>query len=179
MLQIVVPATEMFDESTQTFFEGKEYKLTLEHSLVSVSKWESATHKPFLDERHEKTYDETIFYVKCMTVNSGVPSEVYNRLSAESIEQINDYIDDPMTATTIRSISKHQSREIVTSEIIYHWMISLGIPFECQKWHLNRLLTLIQVCNIRNNPKKMSKAEALKSNRDLNRQRRQALNSSG
>ena len=179
MLQIVVPEVEMFDEQTQTFLNGKEYKLTLEHSLVSVAKWESKTHKVFLDERHNKTYEETIFYVECMTINSGVPSEAYNRLSAENIKQINDYIDDPMTATTIRSMPNSKSKEIITSEIIYHWMISLGIPFECQKWHLNRLLTLIQVCNIKNNPKKMTKAETLRSNRDLNKQRREALKSSG
>lgn len=178
MITITVPSIEMFNEKTQEFIQTKEQVLQLEHSLVSLSKWESKWNKPFLDS-HDKTVAETLDYIKCMTITQNVHEDVYKRLSKSNIEAINNYIDAPMTATTFPDGSK-QNKEIITSEIIYYWMISLNIPFECQKWHLNRLLTLIRVCNVKNTPpKKMSKREIMSRNAALNAARRKKLNSKG
>ena len=144
-----------------------EQVLQLEHSLVSISKWESKWHIPFLDGK-DKTLEQIIDYVRCMTITQNVKPEVYNRLTEDNLKAINDYIENPMTATTFSDINQRPSREIITSEIIYYWMVSFNIPFECQKWHLNKLLTLIKVCNIKNSPpKKMSRQEILSRNRAL------------
>ena len=167
MLQITVPISpEIWDEKNEEFIEPKTASLQLEHSLVSISKWESKWHKPFLS-KEPKTVAETIDYIKCMTLTQNVKSEVYDHLSKENIEEINAYIDDPKTATTFSKDRKSaRSREIITSELIYYWMVVLNIPFECQKWHLNRLLTLIRVCNVKNQPpKKMSRKQIMERNR--------------
>lgn len=180
MLTIVIPETEEFDPITSTFTVHKREVLNLEHSLVSLSKWESKWKKPFLTDK-EKTPEETIDYVRCMTVNNNVDPSVYGRLSMSAVQQINDYISDPMTATTF-SEDKNQkkNREVVTAELIYYWMVALQIPFECQKWHLNRLITLIRVCNIKNEPpKKMSKADIYRQNAALNAARRRMHGSKG
>ena len=180
MLQIVVPASELFDESKREFVYTKEQTLCLEHSLVSLSKWESKWCKAFFSKQ-EKTYEETIDYIKCMTLTQNVKDEVYLRLTRDNIEQINKYIEAPMTATYFsEDKNSKSSREIVTAELIYYWMIALNIPFECQKWHLNKLLTLIRVCNIKNQPpKKMSKRDIMSRNASLNAARRKRLNSKG
>lgn len=179
MLKITIPATEMFDERTQEFLIMKEQTLQLEHSLVSLSKWESKWNKPFL-VKDEKTLEETIDYIKCMTITQNVNPEVYNRLTKENFETINNYIQAPMTATTFHHQNGAPSREIVTSELIYYWMISLNIPMECQRWHLNRLLTLIRVCNVKNTPpKKMNKREIASRNASLNAARRKRLGTNG
>lgn len=180
MLTIVIPAMEMFDESKQEFINTKEQTLCLEHSLVSLSKWESKWCKPFLSKQ-EKTYEETIDYIKYMTLTPNVDPEVYRVLTNDNIAEINKYIEAPMTATTFsRDRNSKSSQEIVTSELIYYWMIALNIPFECQKWHLNRLLTLIKVCNIKNTPpKKMSRRDILSRNAAINAARRNQLNSKG
>jgi hypothetical protein len=179
MLIITIPATELFNDDTQEFIQTKEQTLQLEHSLVSLSKWESKWHKPFLS-KEKKTVAETLDYVKCMTITQNVDPDVYNRLSGENITTINNYIDAPMTATTFSNTNTSRSREIITSELIYYWMISLNIPMECQKWHLNRLLTLIRVCNVKNTPpKKMSGKEIMNRNAALNAARRKKLNSKG
>ena len=181
MLVITIPAVEMFDERTEEFFiSAKEQTLQLEHSLVSLSKWESKWCKPFLSN-NEKTVEETIDYIRCMTITQNVDPKVYDRLTYSNIEQINDYIEAPMTATTFHEGSqKGRSKEIITSELIYYWMITLNIPMECQKWHLNRLLTLIRVCNVKNAPpKKMSRREIMSRNAALNASRRKQLNSKG
>lgn len=180
MLTITIPATELFDEKTQTFFSTKEQTLQLEHSLVSLSKWESKWCKPFLS-KDEKTLAETIDYIKCMTITQNVDPNTYNFLSKSNIEEINGYIGAPMTATTFYEDPQGSGRkETVTSELIYYWMIALNIPMECQKWHLNRLLTLIRVCNIKNSPpKKMAKGDIMRRNAALNAARRQQLNSKG
>ena len=180
MLTIVIPETEEFDPVTSTFTVHKREVLNLEHSLVSLSKWESKWKKPFLTDK-EKTPEETIDYVRCMTVNNNVDPSVYGRLSMSAVQQINDYISDPMTATTF-SEDKNQkkNREVVTAELIYYWMVALQIPFECQKWHLNRLITLIRVCNIKNEPpKKMNKADIYRQNAALNAARRRMHGSKG
>ena len=186
MLEITIPATkpiELWDESKQEFIpkEGtKEQILQLEHSLVSISKWESKWCRPFLS-KPPVTTEETIDYIRCMTLTKNVKPDVYMHLTADNIDQIKKYIDSPMTATTF-SDNKTGGRnsEVVTSEVIYHWMISLQIPFECQKWHINRLLTLVRVCNIKNQPpKKRSKREIMSRNAALNAARRQQLNTNG
>lgn len=180
MLTITIPAVEMFNEKTQEFVTSKEQTLQLEHSLVSLSKWESKWCKAFLS-KEEKTLEETIDYVKCMTITQNVNPNVYNNLTRSNIEAINNYIDAPMTATTFyEDKQKGRNKETITSELIYYWMISLNIPMECQKWHLNRLLTLIRVCNIKNTPpKKMSRSEIMSRNAALNKARRKQLNTKG
>ena len=181
MLQITVPISpEIWDEKNEEFIEPKTVSLQLEHSLVSISKWESKWHKPFLS-KEPKTVEETIDYIKCMTLTQNVKSEVYDHLSKENIEEINAYIDDPKTATPFSKDRKSaRSREIITSELIYYWMIALNIPFECQKWHLNRLLTLIRVCEVKNTPgKKMSQREVLNQYAAINAANRKRFNTKG
>lgn len=180
MLQITIPPTEQWDESKNEFVYVKEQTLQLEHSLVSLSKWESKWNKAFLS-KEEKTYEQTIDYIKCMTITQNVKPEVYYSLNPEHMDQIQKYIEAPMTATYFsEDPNQRSSREIITSELIYYWMIALNIPMDCQKWHLNRLLTLIRVCNIKNQPpKKMSKSQLANRNASLNAARRQKLNTSG
>lgn len=181
MLQITIPSRELWDESTNEFVITKEQTLQLEHSLISISKWESKWQKAFLTKQ-EKTHEETIDYVKCMTLNQNVDPNVYNYLTNENIRQINSYIDAPMTATYFSEEKGGRGgrSEQITSELIYYWMIALQIPFECQKWHLNRLLTLVRVCNIKNQPpKKRSRREIMSRNAALNAARRKQLNTKG
>lgn len=179
MLTITIPAMELFNDLTQEFIETKAQTIQLEHSLVSISKWESKWNKPFL-AKNDKTITETLDYIRCMTITQNVNPDVYKRLSRSNIEDINKYIDAPMTATTFSDNNAGKSREIVTSELIYYWMIALNIPMECQHWHLNRLLTLIRVCNVKNTPpKKMSRREIMNRNAALNAARRKQLNSKG
>jgi len=180
MLNITVPSLELYDDVNNLFINTKETKLCLEHSLVSISKWESKWNKPFLS-KDQKTIDETIDYVKCMTITQNIDNNVYKCLSKENIKDINEYIDAPMTATTFYDTRKNVGhKEIITSELIYYWMISLNIPMECQRWHLNRLLTLIRICNIKNDPgKKMSRNEIMSRNAALNAARRKKFNTRG
>ena len=180
MLQITIPAVEQWDENKQEFIFTKEQKLQLEHSLVSLSKWESKWCKAFLTKQ-EKTFEETLDYIKFMTITQNVDPKVYNYLTNENIDEVNRYIEAPMTATYFSEDKTSKiSREQVTAELIYYWMISLNIPFECQKWHLNRLLTLIKVCNIKNTPpKKRSRKDIMSSNAALNAARRKQLNTRG
>ena len=180
MLTITVPATEEFDEIKGEFVYTKEQTLQLEHSLISISKWESRWCKPFL-AKQEKTTEEVIDYVRCMTLNKNIDDDVYGCLTQANITAINDYIGAPMTATTFsgNELGKKNGEQI-TSELIYYWMIALQIPFECQKWHINRLLTLIRVCNVKNAPpKKMSKREIMSRNSALNAARKKQLNTKG
>lgn len=180
MLRITIPAVEQWDEEKQEFISTKEQTLSLEHSLVSLSKWESKWCKAFLTKQ-EKTFEETLDYIKFMTLTQNVDPEVYKYLTNGNIDEINRYIEAPMTATYFSEDKNGKtSREQITAEIIYYWMISLNIPFECQKWHLNRLLTLIKVCNIKNTPpKKRSKKEIMSRNAALNAARRKQLNTKG
>ena len=180
MLKITVPAAEFWDEIHEEFIYKKEQTLQLEHSLVSLSKWESKWTKAFLGKQ-EKTDEEIIDYVRCMTLTQNIDPEVYTRLSADNYARINAYIEAPMTATYFSEDKQTKgNREVVTSELIYYWMISYNIPVEFQKWHLNRLLTLIRVCSVKNNPpKKKSKRDLMRRNAALNAARRHRLNSRG
>lgn len=180
MLHINVPGREFFNEKSQEFITIPGASLALEHSLVSISKWESKWHKPFLDTT-EKTQEEVLDYIKCMTLTQNVNPDIYSILTTDNMSDINDYINDSMTATTFTETkTTSHKKEVVTSELVYYWMIALQIPFECQKWHINRLLTLIHVCNIKNQPpKKMSKNDILSRNKSLNAARKAKLHSRG
>lgn len=180
MIPIFIPAQEFYLPKKREFVYIKPSKLLLEHSLISISKWESMYKKPFLDSS-SKTTQETIDYIKCMTLNSNVDPIVYNGITDVMIREIEAYIEDPMTATRIMELgSKAKNRrQIITSELIYYWMIEFNIPFECQKWHLNRLMMLIRVCNEKRNPKKMTSREMAKTNTALNAARRTMHNSRG
>lgn len=181
MLQIQVGAKEFYDESTETFIQTKPTTLNLEHSLLSISKWESHWHKPFLTNGTgvRRTNEEIIDYIKCMTLNKNVPDEVYKALTRSDFDKVTAYIEDSMTATTIHSANKSITKEIITSEIIYYWMITYSIPFTCEKWHINRLITLIQVCSAKSNPKKMPKKDVYRQYHELNKARRKALGTKG
>jgi hypothetical protein len=180
MLTVTVPGTEMFDETTQEFVTVGDAVLELEHSLVSLSKWEQIYEKPFLGQA-EKTTEEVFEYVKCMTLTPEVPEEVFHRLSEENLSAINTYLEAKMTATWFHEApGAPRTRETVTSELVYFWMITFQIPFECQYWHLNRLFTLIRVCNVKNaKPKKMSRSEIAARNRELNARRKAELGTTG
>lgn len=180
MLEIMIPGMEYYDEEKNEFLYHHEQLLQLEHSLVSISKWESKWCKPFLDGK-SKSPEEIIDYVRCMTKTINVDNEVYDRLTERNLIDINSYIESPMTATTFpNNGNSSPNREIITSELIYYWMVAYNIPFECQDWHLNRLLTLVRVCNVKNSPpKKMSKQELMNRNRELNKARKKQLNSTG
>ena len=160
MLYLTVPSRELFNEATSTFSYTKEENLQLEHSLVSLSKWESKWEKPFLSE-DKKTTEEIIDYIKCMTITQNVKPEVYDNLPKEVFTKVDAYIHAKMTATWFSDKQNApQSREVITAELIYYWMVAHNIPFECQKWHLNRLITLIRVCDEFNRPpSKMSKRQ--------------------
>ena len=180
MLQITVPAFEGWDEKKSEFVYGKEQTLKLEHSLLSLSKWEAKWQKPFLTKT-EKTNEEELDYIRCMTIGQPCDPDVYDRISYENLRQIAEYINSPMTATTFSEDDRTKpSREIMTSEVIYCAMIQNNIPVEFEKWHLNRLLTLIRVCAIKNSPsKKMSNRDIMSRNAALNASRRKKLGTRG
>lgn len=181
MLPITIPlGPEEWDPEKEEFVEPKTITLQLEHSLVSLSKWEAKHCTPFLAKKNF-TIEETVDYIKCMTITQNVNPDVYRYLTNDNIDEIKAYIDSPMTATTFpEDKTAGRGREIVTNEVIYHWMISLNIPFSCEKWHLNRLLTLVKVCSIKNSPpKKMSKREIMSRNAAMNAARKKQLNSKG
>ena len=180
MLTIKIADTEYYNEETSQFVSVKERTIDLEHSLVSLSKWESKWCKPFLG-KDQKTNEELRDYIRCMIIDKNVPDSIIYSFTRKQLDQIMEYIDSKMTATTFSdSITGPKNKEVITSEIIYYWMISLNIPFECQKWHLNRLLTLVRVCSIKNAPpKKMGRNTILSRNAQLNAARKQQLNTRG
>lgn len=173
MLNLIIPSQEMFDENTSEFIILKEERIKLEHSLIAISRWESKYKKPFL-HNDKVTNVELMDYISCMNIESrSIDKIVRERLSYKEINSITEYIGDPMTATTIEELTKNTSTKIVTSELIYGWMVVLQIPFDCEKWHLNRLTTLIRVCNELNTPpKQRSKADIMKRHKAINAARR-------
>jgi hypothetical protein len=180
MLVIETPERDLFNEATNEFLVIKRQTIQLEHSLVSLSKWESKWCKPFL-AKGDKSDEEVLDYIRCMTITQNVNPKVYSCFTNELFRQIESYINAPMTATWFSDKQKGPgNREIITAEIIYYWMISLNVPFECQKWHLNRLLTLIRVCNIKNQPsKKRNRKEMLSDRAALNAARKAQYNTRG
>lgn len=180
MLQIVVKGTELFDEEACKRVKTKDVTLQLEHSLVSISKWESKW-KTYYINNDKMTPEMSLDYVRCMTMNQNVDPTVYSRLTDSNMREITEYINDSMTATTFKKTNQGSGQHIITNEIIYYWMTACGIPFDpCQKWHLNRLLTLIRVCDEKNAPrKKMGKREAAAQRRSLNAARRARSGSRG
>lgn len=180
MLIISIPEIDGFDEETETFVSLPGGELHLEHNLIALSKWESITHKHLIGNE-DITPEEMLLYIKCMITDEDYDPELLDRLPASEIERVSNYMADTKTATTfVKSDGESGSGEYTSSELIYYWMIACQIPFECEKWHINRLLTLIRVCNEKNQPeKKMSRSDILARNRDLNRARRQALGSKG
>jgi hypothetical protein len=180
MLKITIGAIDVYDESEETFTTQGGFELQLEHSLVSLSKWESEFEKPFLS-KSEKTPEETLAYIRYMVLTPNPPGDFLERLSKENLETIHTYIDRKMTATWFSDQpGTPRSREIITSELVYYWMTVFSIPFECETWHLNRLFTLIRICNVKQaKPKKMSRSEIAARNRELNAQRKAQLGTKG
>lgn len=182
MLTITIPSVELYDPEKNEFYRNveKDQTLVLEHSLLSLHKWEQQYKRPFLSDG-PKTLEESIDYIRCMTISKNVDQNVYKSIDRKTMEKVSSYINDAMTATTFKEDpTRKKSRQIITAEIIYYWMITLNIPVEFEKWHLNSLLTLIEVCSIKNSPsKKKSKAEILARNKALNEQRRAAMHSKG
>lgn len=169
MFTVTVPKTEFYNDADETFIIMPEFTLELEHSLFSLSKWESKWEIPFLNST-EKTTEQTLSYIEMMTTTPNVPSDVYERLSQQNLNDINQYITAKMTATWFSDGGEPQrkSSETITAEIIYYWMVSLSIPPEYEHWHLNRLITLVKVINQKNAPEKKS----TKSPQSLAAQRR-------
>nr|DAE24026.1 MAG TPA: hypothetical protein [Siphoviridae sp. ctoiA13] len=179
MLRLVIPESENWNNENEEFVYTRGGTIYLEHSLVSISKWEAKWKKPFLSNNN-KTPDEIVDYISCMSLKGDI-SELIGALSSDNMSEINDYISDSMTATWFSEDNeKTSSSEQITSELIYYWMFSSGIPLECEKWHLNRLLTLIRVFSVKNKPpKKMGKNDILSRNRQLNEARRNKFNTRG
>lgn len=181
--EVIIPDQSLWDETTEHFINIKGASLVLEHSLISLAKWESKWHIPFLG-KEEKTAEQIEDYVRCMTLTQHVNPELYHYIPASIMEEIFDYIEDPMTATWFSKVEEKKNvfvrGEIITAEIVYYWMVTLNIPVQFEKWHLNRLLTLIRVINAKNAPaKKMSKKDILARNRQLNAARRAKNRSKG
>lgn len=174
MLELAIEASELFDEVNGEFVYVDRQTLHLEHSLYAIAKWESKWKKPFLSnsKKDEKTTEEMLDYIRCMIIDDGVDPKVVYSLKPYHFEKINEYMNDSMTATWFKEKDR-PSNEIITSEIVYYWMVAAQVPFECQYWHFNRLMTLLKVVSIKNQPsKKMSKGDVLKQHRAVNQARR-------
>lgn len=188
MLTVEVPARETYNEQTNEFSSIPGVTLHLEHSLIALSKWEERWHIPFLGvkgRKDTKTEEQIADYIRCMTISpKDLPPEFYLNLSPSVIAKVNEYIEDSHTATifsTVGAANSNNRGETITAELLYYWMFRMSIPMECQKWHLNRLLALIQLCDIKDNPKKKrrhTKAD-LAARRQLNEQRRAQYNTNG
>jgi len=183
MLKLIIKDGEQYDEENNLFSPINVVELELEHSLLAMSKWESKYKKPFLssNKKDTKTPEEMIGYLKAMVVTPNVDLDVLYMCSQENIDEIQEYIDSPQSATTFGNMPERRGPgEVITSELIYYWMVAFSIPFECESWHLNRLFALIRICNIKNSkPTKMSRGEIARRNRDLNEQRKKELGTTG
>lgn len=188
MLEIYIPeVNDFYDEEIGEFITAKAQTIQLEHSLISISKWEEKWHVPYFSKKESKTPEQALDYIRCMTINKNIDPRIYRRLTSENIEAIDNYISDEHTATWFSDAEKEKKIKnggragtVITSEIIYYWMIAYQIPVEFEKWHINRLITLIRICEEKNQPpKKMSKSEIMSKNRALNEARRRALKTKG
>lgn len=178
MLEIFVGQKDLWNDEDEVFIKDGGILVRLEHSLFTISKWEAKYEKPFLSD-DEKSEEELADYILFM-VSGEIPEDFLNLLTPENTNKIRDYIQSKQTATWFAKKTESFSREVITSELIYYWMIGNNIPFECQHWHINRLLTLIRVCGEKNNPpKKRSRGEVLDENRRLNAERRAAMKTNG
>ena len=182
MLELVIKEQEVFNAEDNTFSTtGWSGTLQLEHSLVSMSKWEAIFEKPFL-AAGEKTREETLVYVGCMILTPGIDPNVANEFSNRDLRAVDEYIVSKQSATTFGDLPKRNksSGETITSELVYYWMVAFNIPFECQTWHLNRLFSLIRILNLKQDkPQKMSRAEIARRNSELNEKRKAQLGTSG
>lgn len=181
MLTLELPAQELYDPRKREFLTTEPVTLSMEHSLLSITKWESKWKKPFLKSASKLKREEFLDYARCMTINRNVDAKVFLGLRKEDADAIVAYIDDPMTATWFREEKNGKtSGRVITNELIYYWMTVYSIPFECEKWHLNRLMTLIRVCDAESAPKKkMSKRQTAQQYKALNDARRKASGSRG
>lgn len=181
MLPIELQSREFYDEQNNRFFTIKGRKLVLEHSLVSISKWESKYKKPWFSEE-QKTIEETRYYIQCMTITQNVPPETYILITNDIVSQVNEYLNDPMTAAKFTNLKgrRRNNGEYITSETIYYWMIMFNIPDKCEKWHINRLIALITMCSEKNkDQKKMSKRARLNDMISTNEQRLKKYKTNG
>lgn len=180
MLRLIIKGDEYFNEETLEFSTQGDVEIDLEHSLVSLSKWESKHKKPFLSNE-DKTPEEIFSYVESMILSENFPGGILRTMSSENINQINEYIDSKESATTFGEMPAVRGRgETITSELIYYWMVAFRIPFICETWHLNRLFSLIRICNLKNNPpKNTNKHELAARNRELNERRKRELGTKG
>lgn len=185
MLELKLDGAELFNEQTLEFVNFEPTTIRLEYSLEAISRWESKWHKPFLQTKemlknNTITNEMMLDYISCMSIDGPISPETINRLTESDLKKIKDYMEDPMTATWFSKEGKSSNKDVITAELIYYMMVSYNIPFECEKWHLNRLLTLIRVCGEKNKPpKKMKKSEILANNHALNKARRKASGSKG
>ena len=179
-LVLTIPEREFYDDKTGRFISTKKTTIQLEHSLLSITKWESKWHKPYLSKT-QKTEEEALDYIRCMCIGKDIDPNVFRAITPKQAKLIAEYINDPMTATTIKRKDTKPSREIITNELVYFWMTSFSIPFDpCEKWHFNRLMTLIEIASIKNQPpKKMGKRQAAQERSALNAQRRAKYNTHG
>ena len=179
MLPITLPEARMFNEQTETFIRVPAVTLKLEHSLISIAKWESKWQKSYLSS-NGLTSEEFMDYIRCMSLDPNIDRETLLRLTKNDLAIIIAYIKAPMTATTFSKLSNEpRNHDIITAEIVYYWMVSFGIPFECEKWHINRLLTLIEVCSRKQNPQKMSNMEAARMRYAMNEARKKKFGTKG
>lgn len=180
MLKLIVIGSEYFDNDTQTFETVGTVELELEHSLLSLSKWESKHQKPFLSNLGRST-EEVLDYIEAMIMTPEYPQDIIGRLDQSNLDAINKYIESKESATTFGSMPERRGRgEVITAELIYYWMVAFNIPFECERWHLNRLFALIRICNIKNSkPTKISRHEMMARNRELNEKRKAEFNTKG
>lgn len=185
-LKITMPKEEVYFEDINEFRNFEEMTFVFVHSLVSISKWEAKHHKAFFGKQ-EKTVEEMVDYISCMVVSP----EEYDPLQLkrlincrQNFTKLTEYINDPMTATMFRSDNEDKrhggTSDVPTSELMYYWMIANSIPVEFENWHINRLMTLIKVCSLKNSPqKKRSSRDIMSSNKALNEARKAKLGTRG
>lgn len=180
MLEIIVPENEFYDVQQNRFIFVPACTLTLEHSLISIAKWESKWHIPYLTDK-KKTVEQEMDYIRCMIVTPIKDLQILSSFTKQNIRDIRAYIEDPMTATTFSKSTQPASKRVITAEVLYSRMFASNIPMECQKWHLNRLVTLLKACDILNNsnPSKMSKQQTIAYNARQNAMRRAKHNTKG